>query len=61
MCFDFCFQEELFVDQEAIVTFRFRQRCEYVVVGSRFIFRSSSPTKGSGTVVQVIPQQALTN
>jgi GTPase len=50
-------KEELHADKEAIVTFRFRNRCEYVLEGSRLIFRSSNQTKGSGRVIKVLPQQ----
>ncbi|CAF1448497.1 unnamed protein product [Adineta steineri] len=50
-------KEELHADKEATVTFRFRNRCEYVLEGSRLIFRSSNQTKGSGRVIKVLPQQ----
>lgn len=49
-------KEELYPDKQAIVTFRFRNRCEYVLEGSRLIFRSSNQTKGSGQVIRVLPQ-----
>jgi GTPase len=52
-------QEELLADTQATVKFRFRTHCEYVIEGSRLIFRSSHQTKGSGRVVRVLPQQCL--
>jgi GTPase len=51
------FKDELHADKQAIVTFRFRNRCEYVLEGSRLIFRSSNQTKGSGRVIKVLSQQ----
>ncbi|UJR16202.1 hypothetical protein I4U23_003112 [Adineta vaga] len=50
-------KEELHVDDQATVTFRFRNLCEYVPEGSRFIFRSGNQTKGSGRVIKVLPPQ----
>ncbi|CAF2400862.1 unnamed protein product [Rotaria sp. Silwood2] len=50
-------KEELYADKDATVTFRFRNRCEYVLEGSRLIFRSSNQTKGSGRVIKVLSQQ----
>ncbi|CAF4977968.1 unnamed protein product [Rotaria sp. Silwood1] len=51
-------EEELHANKQAIVTFRFRNRCEYVLKGSRLIFRSGQQTKGSGRVLKVLPQLA---
>jgi len=53
-------KEDLYPDQEATVTFRFRNRCEYVVEGSRLIFRHGNQTKGSGQVMKVLHQQEST-
>lgn len=56
----YCFyylKEELYAEKEATVTFRFRNRCEYVLEGSPLIFRSSNQTKGSGRVTKVLPQE----
>ncbi|CAF1106639.1 unnamed protein product [Rotaria sordida] len=50
-------KEELYADKHATVTFRFRNRCEYVLEGSQLIFRSSNQTKGSGRVIKVLSQQ----
>ena len=50
-------KEELHAETTATVTFRFRNRCEYVLEGSRLIFRSSQQTKGSGRVMKVLPPQ----
>ncbi|CAF3408253.1 unnamed protein product [Rotaria sp. Silwood1] len=50
-------KEELYADKSATVTFRFRNRCEYVLEGSQLIFRSSNQTKGSGRVIKVLSQQ----
>ncbi|CAF3272896.1 unnamed protein product [Rotaria socialis] len=49
-------KEELHANKQAIVTFRFRNRCEYVLEGSRLIFRSGQQTKGSGRVIKVLRQ-----
>jgi GTPase len=49
------FQEELHANKQVRVTFRFRNRCEYVIEGSRLIFRSGQQTKGSGQVIKVLP------
>lgn len=46
----------LHANEQAIVKFRFRNRCEYVLEGSRLIFRSGQQTKGSGRVIKVLPQ-----
>jgi hypothetical protein len=54
------FKDELHTDEQATVTFRFRNRCEYVMEGSRLIFRSSNQTKGSGHIIKVLPQQQTT-
>jgi GTPase len=57
----FSFKDELHTDEQATVTFRFRNRCEYVMEGSRLIFRSGNQTKGSGHVIKVLsPQQTST-
>ena len=48
------------MDKQATVRFKFRNRCEYVLEGSRLIFRSSNQTKGSGHVTQVLPLQQTT-
>lgn len=50
-------KDELHANEQAIVKFRFRNYCEYVLEGSRLIFHSSNQTKGSGTVIRVFPQQ----
>ena len=53
----FSLKEELYADKQAIVTFRFRNRCEYVLEGSRLIFRSSNQTKGTGRVLHVLSHE----
>ena len=55
------FQDELHVDEQATVTFRFHNFCEYVHEGSRLIFRSGNQTKGSGRVTKVLPLQQQAN
>ena len=54
------FQEELHANKQARVTFRFRNRCEYVTAGSRLIFRSGQQTKGSGRVIEVLSSNSPT-
>ncbi|CAF3036359.1 unnamed protein product [Rotaria sp. Silwood2] len=51
-------KEELHVNKQTIVKFRFRNRCEYVLEGSRLMFRSGQQTKGSGRIIKVLPQLA---
>ncbi|CAF1402357.1 unnamed protein product [Rotaria sordida] len=48
--------DELHANKKAIVKFRFKTRCEYVLEGSRLIFRSGQQTKGSGRVIKALPQ-----
>jgi len=48
-------KDELHVNEHAVVTFRFKNRCEYVPDGLRLIFRSGQQTKGGGRVIRVTP------
>ncbi|CAF4625509.1 unnamed protein product [Rotaria sp. Silwood2] len=48
--------DELYANEKAIVTFRFKTRCEYVLEDARLIFRSGQQTKGNGRVIKVFSQ-----
>ncbi|CAF5134017.1 unnamed protein product, partial [Rotaria sp. Silwood1] len=54
-------EEELHANKQAIVTFRFRNRCEYVLKGSRLIFRSGQQTQNMPQDLMMMKQVPYPN